>query len=665
MNMKRILITFCLIFVWGILAVRSIGEWRIFQAYHAPKAIISVGNMLYVLASGGLYSYNTSDQSINTYDKSTILSDCDIQNIAWNADAKRLIIVYANGNIDFLQNDREVVNITDFKTANVSGRTVFSIYNQGKTAYFSTEFGVLKVDVANATIAATYNLGFAVEHTYLSDGYIYASSRQKGLYRASLLTNLADKNQWIRVGEYVPYNNPMDEQHRRLVASLKPGGPRYNNFRFIRFKHNKLYTVGGGQDLNPATPQVWNGTEWQIYADSMQQTTQDNYMGAFSIDADPADETHVYVGAQGGLYEYRNGKLVQAYSQRNSPLQIAATVKGLNYNYNEVSTLAFDNKRNLWLFNNIAPTNSLFRLANEEWTPYKNTEFYLPNKSRSLEGAADMKFDSRGLLWMVNDYFRTPCCIMYNTATGNAIRYTSFVNTDGVSYNVEYVHAVAEDLNGNIWICTNQGPFFLTPDDIARGNTVMSQVKVPRNDGSNLADYLLSGVDVSCMAVDKAGRKWFGTNGSGVFCIGEDNITEVHHFMADNSPLLNDYVSSIAINPTTGEVFIATNSGLCSFMSDANIAIGGMNENNVWAYPNPVQPDYTGPVTIRGLESGASVLIVTPDGRLVSRGTASGGIYKWYAIDASNRRVASGVYYVLVASADGEKRLVCKVAVVN
>ena len=100
-------------------------------------------------------------------------------------------------------------------------------------------------------------------------------------------------------------------------------------------------------------------------------------------------------------------------------------------------------------------------------------------------------------------------------------------------------------------------------------------------------------------------------------------------------------------------------------MSDANTASDGMTEDNVWAYPNPVKPEYTGPVTIRGLEDGASVRIVTSSGYLVDQGTASGGEYKWYAQDRDNHRVASGIYMVLVATADGDKGVVCKVAVVN
>ena len=65
--------------------------------------------------------------------------------------------------------------------------------------------------------------------------------------------------------------------------------------------------------------------------------------------------------------------------------------------------------------------------------------------------------------------------------------------------------------DGNIWIGTSAGPLLLDPNQITASAPTFTQVKVPRNDGTNYADYLLSGIDVSCIAVDGANCKWFGT----------------------------------------------------------------------------------------------------------------------------------------------------------
>lgn len=167
------------------------------------------------------------------------------------------------------------------------------------------------------------------------------------------------------------------------------------------------------------------------------------------------------------------------------------------------------------------------------------------------------------------------------------------------------------------------------------------------------------------MAVDRANRKWFGTNGSGVYCISSDNIQQVNHFTADNSALLSNNITSIAIDDATGIIYIGTDKGLCSYQSDANTASDVMTKESVWAYPNPVKPDYTGAITITGLQDNADVKIVTSNGALVHQGRASGNTYKWYGLDQSGRRVASGVYMVEIATAEGEKGVVCKIAIVR
>ena len=167
------------------------------------------------------------------------------------------------------------------------------------------------------------------------------------------------------------------------------------------------------------------------------------------------------------------------------------------------------------------------------------------------------------------------------------------------------------------------------------------------------------------MVVDQANRKWFGTKDNGVYLISSDNIHQIEHFTEENSQLFSNNIESIAINEATGEVFFGTDKGLCSYMSNTTTAAQGMTKDNVYAYPNPVRPDYTGPITITGLDENADVKIVTVNGTLVSEGRASGGKFKWYGIDRNGRPVASGVYMVQVATQEGEKGVVCKVAIVR
>ena len=195
--------------------------------------------------------------------------------------------------------------------------------------------------------------------------------------------------------------------------------------------------------------------------------------------------------------------------------------------------------------------------------------------------------------------------------------------------------------------------------------SVFTQVKLPRNDGTNLADYLLSGIDVTCMAIDGGGRKWFGTKANGVYLISADNMTPVKHILSSNSPLLSANILSIAINNATGEVFFGTDKGLCSYMSDATTPSDRPGEDNTYAYPNPVKPGYSGPITIVGLSMDADVKIVTTNGVLVATGISNGGSFIWDGKDKFGKPVASGVYMVESADADGNNGVVCTVAIVR
>ena len=191
---------------------------------------------------------------------------------------------------------------------------------------------------------------------------------------------------------------------------------------------------------------------------------------------------------------------------------------------------------------------------------------------------------------------------------------------------------------------------------------------MPRNDGTNYADYLLDGITVRCIAIDAMNRKWFGTVGNGVFLISSDNNTQLAHFTSADTPLMSDIIYDILIDDATGIVYFATDKGLCAYQSDVNAntsADGGMSKDNVWAYPNPVTPDHTGDIVIIGLAENTDVKIVTSSGRLVHSGRCAGGSYRWNGCDTDGQRVASGVYMVLVAKSDGSKGVVTKIGVVR
>lgn len=676
--MKKIISAITALFITAaITSAANAGTWKNYLAYSEITDVQQAGNTIFVLASNGLYSYNTADNSITTFDKTNGLSDCGISMIAWCGAAKRLVAVYENGNIDIISRTGETTNLPDYYNySSISDKTVYGIDIIGGHAYLSTGFGIVNINVADAEITETYNLGFRINYVYADDTHIYAASSTNGTYSAPLTANLIDPASWTYHSAYSPRTKTIDPELLSLAKELKPGGPKHNYFNFMTFQHNRLYTGGGYfcsgtvSATRPGTVQVLDGDEWHICQEQLNSITGYRYTDINCVAADPSDPNHIFAGGKCGLYEFNDWTLTRYFNKDNSPLRGAMDPPGtdgreLGNDYVLINGMIFDDKGSLWFFNCQTLTNSMFEYTKEgEFIAHNKDEFIY--NGISIQAATSLMFDSRGLLWFVNSNYSDRSFFCYQPSTDSARRFTPQYNQNGTEITLPTgIRCIAEDLDGNMWIGTSIGPLMLEASEITSDNPTFTQIIVPRNDGTNLGDYLLTNIYITSMAIDGAGRKWFGTQGNGVYLISEDNMEQVEHFTSANTPLLSDNIESIAINGATGEVFFGTDKGLCSYMSDATTPSTEMTKDNVYAYPNPVRPDYTGPITVVGLTLDADVKITTANGTLVAEGRSQGGTFTWDGCDTEGRRVASGVYMVQTATSSGDKGTVCKIAIVR
>ena len=657
------------------LPCHAIGEWKAYLAYSDITEIEKAGEELFVLASKNLYLYNTQDQSVRTFSKMDALSDCGITHIAWNQKANRLVVIYENENIDLLEPNGNCVNLPEYNMKSVTGDKIINdIYTSGQYAYLATGFGILKLDVAKAEISDTYTLGKNITAVAISNGTIYAKTAQ-GVYSASLNVNLIDPNNWtpattIPSGIFDKDRTTWNE-YIEILHNVSTDGPQYNYFGFMRFAGGRLFTVVGGygagiEENRNGAVQVLTDGEWTIYEDQLQTATGYEYKDVMSVDIDPNDASHVFSAGRTGIYEFRDGHFLQAYSSNNSPLGTALSPTQSNQEaYTLVESVKYDAEGNLWMLNSQSATSPIHVLQHDgNWKSYSSST--LMNDGRTMGALQGLTFHSQGLLWFVNNHWTVPSLHCFNPQTEKVQSFTTFINQDGTRVDVNSVQCVAEDKNGDLWVGTNIAPLLLEQAKFNESDPEFTQVKVPRNDGTNYADYLLNGVNISGIAIDGGNRKWFATKGNGAYLISADNLTQLQHFTSQNSMLLSDNIESIAINDQTGEVFFGTDKGLCSYMSDATAVNEEMTKDNVWAYPNPVRPDYTGLITITGLNYDTDVKIVTASGTLVAEGRSNGGTFTWDGCDQHNgKRVASGVYMVLAATAEGNKGTVCKIAIVR
>lgn len=246
---------------------------------------------------------------------------------------------------------------------------------------------------------------------------------------------------------------------------------------------------------------------------------------------------------------------------------------------------------------------------------------------------------------------------------------SAFTDQDGNSFTPIFIQSMVEDNDGRVWLGTNDsGVLEITrPADAMNPNFIINRIKVPRNDGSNLADYLMGTEDVLDISVDASNRKWIATRSSGLYLVSPRGDEIISNFNKDNSPLPTNTINCVYADPNSNSVFIGTNYGLMEYSADSSPA--RPDYSDVYAYPNPVTPEYTGWITIKGLMDNSLVKICDAGMNVVAQIQSEGGMALWDGCNHGGERVKSGVYYVLASQSDGNTSatgdVVTKILVVN
>ena len=221
------------------------------------------------------------------------------------------------------------------------------------------------------------------------------------------------------------------------------------------------------------------------------------------------------------------------------------------------------------------------------------------------------------------------------------------------------VLSLAKDRDNTIWIGTDDGIGIIQCTDNPFSNC---DAILPVIQQDQFAGFLFKGQQIQSIAVDGANRKWIGTQ-NGAWLISADGKNIIHHFTISNSPLLSNDVKKIGIDPQTGEVYFATFNGLCSYRATATSAT--QQFENVLVFPNPVPPQYNGQIAIRGLTENAIIKITELNGRLVHQTRSLGGQAVWNGLDYNGRKIASGIYLVLVRDDKGRENIATKIIITS
>lgn len=447
-----------------------------------------------------------------------------------------------------------------------------------------------------------------------------------------------------------------NEGFKGTCHNITTNRPPTHNASQIATYDRKLFVATGGVTISYGYLFRADGFytnengEWTSHNKSTDPELSARDMRDFlSIAASP--EGKIYIGTfWDGLIEYNRGE-IKVFDQNNSSLQNSI----VNPDRNRITDMDYDLQGNLWLLNHDAPRPLSVFTRDGEWQNFSL------GVGSNVEHIA---VDHQGFKWIGID--RVGLLLL---DTGDDLMDSNddrmhIYNTNNSNLTSNTINAIAVDKNGQVWVGTNDGPVLFDCQGFAFDDICIGTRK--RVEENGIVGELLGEENVMAIAIDGGNRKWFGTT-NGVFVQSADAETQVAAFHKNNSPLFDNGVVDIAIDEVDGEVFIATNKGILSYRGEATGA-GKFHSNNVTAFPNPVRPDYSGPIAIRGLAENANVKITDVQGSIVYETRAIGGQAIWYGEDFSGSRAASGVYLVFstaVENFNNPDAAVAKIMLVN
>lgn len=466
-----------------------------------------------------------------------------------------------------------------------------------------------------------------------------------------------------------------------VTDTIAVDGPMDNSATHLTIAHDRLYVASGNytgvQSSIDGTIKVLmlDGSDrWMNI--SSEQTCEDigtiqmpELKDIIDIEVDPEDENHFFATSYGmGVIEYHDNKAYKQHTdscaiEKSSTLVCAAGCGNFWQHYTRCSASVMDENGYLWVTNTEVSPLHVYDIHAEQWTDLKISNYKIGQPGR------DMLIDKRNPNWkwllirtaglgysagvILFDDGGTPT----DPTDDKTMLRSTFRDQKGKDITPTEYFALAQDNDGYIWVGTTKGPLCINHTDFFKSNACYRVIR-RRNDGTDLADYLLETEQVNAIAVDGGNRKWIGTT-NGLYLVSADGQETIHAFTSENSNLPSNIIRALAIDPKLGDVYIGTDAGLCSYRSDASESSSDFS--NAYAYPNPVLPDFIGEITIVGLQDQTWVNILDAGGNLVYKTLSNGGTAIWNGTNGRGQRVASGVYSAVCTSSTSSSQTVVKI----
>ncbi|MDR0790354.1 MAG: hypothetical protein LBO06_06130 [Bacteroidales bacterium] len=438
---------------------------------------------------------------------------------------------------------------------------------------------------------------------------------------------------------------------REKASEYYPNGPLLTDAHAIRAgKDGTMYVAptafGGWREANLYT---FDDNLWYSLAEK-EKLKELELKGVCDVAIDPRDPNHLMLASWwNGIIEVRNNKIVEIWDETNTNGILQRTY-GLR-----CSKIEYDKHGNLLVTNSAGDYGLSFLNMYNEWGGFYTSDIVGDN---DIMGFVIDTFTNYKLLWTIG----TKLVLLDNEG-----RKLYIDPNNGAKDKTSHINFAVQDLDGEIWLGTEKGIKVIYSLADAFTTNIGQDATIECNnivyDDNGVLQYLLNFENIKCIMIDGANRKWIGTERNGIYVYSPNGSQELLHFTAENSPLLSNNVSSMAQNPLTGEVFIATDHGIVSYKAESTK--GAEEAGSLTAFPNPVRPDYTGDIAIRGFVTDSDVKITDVSGNIVAHLKSIGGQAIWDGCNMKKEKVSSGVYLIFGSAKEGAENAVGKILIIR
>lgn len=440
-----------------------------------------------------------------------------------------------------------------------------------------------------------------------------------------------------------------------FTQNFRPNSPISNSVYDMHYANQKVY-VSPGAINNVWAPQFNNDGYYELQ-DFIWTNFSNSQFGDFkdiiAIFVDPRDPGHVFATSYGeGILEFQDGVFQGVINEQSTTGAMASISGGGKH---RVGGFSADPEGNIWFTNGLTDR-PLGKISVDGTVE----TIALGSVAGNNPSVKDILYTTNDQIWMQT---RTAGIVVATFRDGVWQTKRLELSENQGNLPSDRVLSFAEDQDGEIWVGTDEGVGVLfSPQNIFEPNRNFDLQPILFEE-DDVVQRLLGSETVNDIEVDGANKKWFATATSGVFYTSADGRTQIHNFTENNSPLLSNNVLDIEIDDVTGMVYFGTDMGIVSFQGTATE--GANQHTDVFAYPNPVEPGYAGPILIRGLVTNAQVKITDIEGNIVFETVAEGGQAVWSGNSFSGERVKSGVYLAYITDDLGTATAITKIMIVN